>query len=250
MWYSDECIRNCCSDGQGFEKKCKGGTKMKVVIIGGRGTAIVVADQMFDAHERFGMDIEVLGLALDDHSQGDSIGGYPIICGIKEAYEKYGQYDDVKFVYQLYRPDVIHERTELLRGLQIPKPKFCNFIHPAVMLARSVKIGWGNVLLANVVVNCGSIIGDFNTVNSGTLLGHDIVVGDNNFFAAQVCVGSGLHIGNENFFGLNTSIRNGITIGSLNIVGMASNITKSVGDGNVLYGNPAVIKPKLNNVIR
>lgn len=31
---------------------------MKVILIGGRGTAIVVADQMFDAHERFGMDVE------------------------------------------------------------------------------------------------------------------------------------------------------------------------------------------------
>ena len=209
-----------------------------------------MADQMIDAHDRYGTDIEVLGLALDDHSHGDSIGGYPIICDIKEAYSKYRQYDDVKFVYQLYRPDVIHERAELLKGLQIPKSKFFNFIHPSVMFARSARIGIGNVLLANVVINCGSVIGDFNTINSGTLLGHDITIGDNNYFAAQVCVGSGLNIGNENFFGLNTSIRNSITIGSGNVVGMASNITKDVGDGNVLYGNPAVIKPQLNHVIR
>ena len=31
---------------------------MKIIIIGGRGTAIVIADQMYDAHKRFGMDIE------------------------------------------------------------------------------------------------------------------------------------------------------------------------------------------------
>ena len=30
---------------------------MKVVIIGGRGTAIVVADQICDAHDRYGKDI-------------------------------------------------------------------------------------------------------------------------------------------------------------------------------------------------
>ena len=53
-----------------------------------------------------------------------------------------------------------------------------------------------------------------------------------------------------NFIGLNTSIRNGITIGDGNIVGMSSNITKSVGDDNVLYGNPAIIKPQLNHIIR
>ena len=223
---------------------------MKIVIIGGRGTAIVIADQIWDARQRFGMDIEVLGLALDDHSGGDEVSGYPILCDIKDAYEKFKKYDDVKFIYQLYRPDLMRERTQILTDLNIPIEKFCNFIHPSVMLAKSAKIGLGNVLLSNVVENCNTILGNFNTVNSGTLLGHDITVGNNNYFAGQVCVGSGLSIGNENFIGLNSSIRNGITIGNNNIVGMSSNITKSVDSNCVLYGNPAIIKPQLNHIIR
>ena len=223
---------------------------MKIVLIGGRGTAIVIADQIWDARQRFGMDIEVLGLALDDRSGGDEVSGYPILCDIKDAYEKFKKYDDVKFIYQLYRPDSMRERTQILTELNIPQEKFCNFIHPSVMLAKSAKIGIGNVLLANVVVNCNAILGNFNTVNSGTLLGHDIKVGNNNYFAGQVCVGSGLSIGNENFIGLNSSIRNGIIIGNNNIVGMSSNITKSVDNNCVLYGNPAIIKPQLNHIIR
>lgn len=223
---------------------------MKFVIIGGRGTAIVIADQIFDAHVRFGADVEVLGLALDDHSNGDDVSGYPILCGIKEVYAKYERCNDVKFIYSLYRPDVIYERSQLLYSLNIPMEKFANFIHPSVMLAKTAVVGCGNVFLANVVVNCNAIIGNFNTVNSGTLLGHDIKIGNNNYFAGQVCVGSGLTIGDMNFFGLNTSIRNGIEIGNNNVVGMASNITKSIADNNVLYGNPAQIKPKLNHIIR
>ena len=223
---------------------------MKVVLIGGRGTAIVIADQIYDANKRFGVDIEVIGLALDDRSCGDNINGYPILCDIKEVYGKYKQYEDVKFIYQLYRPDVMRERVQILTDLKIPAEKFCNFIHPSVMLAKSAKMGFGNVLLANVVLNCNAVIGNFNTVNSGTLLGHDIVIGNNNYFAGQVCVGSGLTIGNENFIGLNSSIRNGINIGNNNIVGMSSNITKNIGNDSVLYGNPAVVKPKLNHIIR
>lgn len=223
---------------------------MKIVLIGGRGTAIVVADQIYDAHQRFGMDIEVLGLALDDHSGGDDVSGYPILCDIKDAYKKFEKYDDVKFIYQLYRPDVLRERVQLLESLNIPLEKFANFIHPSVMMAKTAKYGYGNVFLANAVINCNAVIGNFNTVNSGTLLGHDIVIGNNNYFAGQVCVGSGLRIGNMNFFGLNSSIRNGITIGDGNVVGMSSNITKDVSNDNVLYGNPAAIKPKLNHVIR
>lgn len=223
---------------------------MKVILIGGRGTAIVIADQIFDAHHRFGVNIEVLGLALDDISGGDTISGYRILCPIKELYSRYGKYDDVKFIYSLYRPDVIRERTQILMDLNIPSEKFCNFIHPSAMIAKSASLGYGNVLLANVVVNSNARIGNFNTVNSGTLLGHDIIVGNNNYIAGQVCVGSGLEIGNENFIGLNSSIRNGIKFGNNNIVGMSSNVTKDVSDNNILYGNPAIIKPKLNHIIR
>lgn len=222
----------------------------KIILIGGRGTAIVIADQICDASKRFGEKIEVLGLALDDLSEGNEISGYPILCPIKKLNETYGKYEDVQFIYSLYRPDVMHERTQILYSLGIPIEKFANFIHPSVMLAKSATLGYGNVLLANVVVNCNAHIGNFNTVNSGTLLGHDIVIGNNNYFAGQVCVGSGLEIGNENFIGLNSSIRNGIHIGDMNIVGMSSNITKDISNNNVLYGNPAVIQPKLNHIIR
>ena len=222
----------------------------KIILIGGRGTAIVIADQIYDAQQRFGMQIEVIGLALDDLSNGTEISGYPILCGIKEVSSKYGHFEDVFFIYQLYRPDVIHERVQILKNLNIPANKFCNFIHPSVMLAKSAQIGYGNVILANVVINCNVKLGNFNTVNSGTLLGHDIEIGSYNYFAGQVCVGSGLKIQDENFFGLNTTVRNGITIGSRNVIGMASNITKDVTDENILYGNPAIIKPKLNHIIR
>ena len=69
----------------------------KIIIIGGRGTAIVIADQIYDAATRFGKEIEVLGLALDDHSNGDDVTGYPILCDIKDLYMKYGKYEDIKY---------------------------------------------------------------------------------------------------------------------------------------------------------
>lgn len=223
---------------------------MKIIIIGGRGTAIVIADQIDDAHNRFDMDIEVLGLALDDRSGGDSVSGYPILCDINKLHNQYGVYKDVFYIYSLYRPDVMEERSRLLYSLNLPIHKFCNFIHPSVMLSKSAKLGYGNVLLANTVVNSNVHINNFNTVNSGSLIGHDTYIGNNNFIAAHACLGSSLLIGNMNFIGLNSSIRNGIKIGDSNIIGMASNVTKDVINRRVLYGNPAQIKEKLNNIIR
>lgn len=213
---------------------------MKVVIIGGKGTAIVIADQIYDAHVRFGMDIEVLGLALDDRTMGDEIYGYPILCGIHEVYDMFKDDDDVKFIYSLYRNDQIRERTKLLYDLNIPEEKWCNFIHPSALVARSVKMGYGNVVLANCVINAGTVVGNFNTLNSGTLLGHDIKVGNNNFFAAQVTVGSLLEIGDMNFFGLNTTIKTGIRLGEAILIGQASNVTHSFCNDETIFGNPAM----------
>lgn len=213
---------------------------MKVVIIGGQGTAIVIADQIYDAYIRFGMDIEVLGLALDDRTMGDEIYGYPILCGIREVYDKFKDDEDVKFIYSLYRNDQIRERTKLLYDLNIPIEKWCNFIHPSALIARSVQMGYGNVVLANCVINAGTIVGNFNTLNSGTLLGHDIKVGNNNFFAAQVTVGSMLEIGDMNFFGLNASIKTGVHLGEAILVGQASNVTHSFDHDETVFGNPAM----------
>ena len=213
---------------------------MKIVIIGGKGTAIVIADQMYDAKVRYGMDIEVLGLALDDRTMGDEIYGYPIICGIKEVYERFKNDNDVKFIYSLYRSDQIRERCKILYDLNIPAEKWCNFIHPSALVARSAKMGYGNVVLANCVINAGVVMGNFNTLNSGTLLGHDIVVGNNNFFAAQVTVGSLLEIGDMNFIGLNTSIKTGVRLGDAILVGQASNVPKSFDCDETVFGNPAM----------
>lgn len=210
---------------------------MKIIIIGGRGTSMVIADQIYDARVRYNVDIEVIGLALDDRSKGDSICGYPILCDIKDVYQKYKQFDDVKLIYALHRPDRIRERSKLLYDLHIPSDKFCNFIHPSVMLAHTAEIGYGNVILANCVVNHGAILGNFNTINSGVLIGHDSKIGNNNFFAGHVVTSSGITIGDMNFIGLNSAIHR--SMGSGNLVGQCSNAIKEIGDDLTVFGNPA-----------
>ncbi|MCK5028107.1 MAG: acetyltransferase [Bacteroidales bacterium] len=222
----------------------------KVIIIGGKGTAVIIAEQIYDAVTRFNEKIEFLGFAFDDETMGDTINGFPLLCKTYDAYKKYGSYNDVKFIYSLYRPDLMKVRAELLYSFKIPDEKMYTFIHPSALVTRSAKIGSGSVVLANVIINSNSVIGRNNTFNVGTLIGHDTKLGDNNFFAAQVCVGSNLIIGNGNFVGLNSSLRNFLNIGDYNVVGMQSNVTKNILNEQVLYGNPAVVKGPLNNAVR
>lgn len=131
------------------------------------------------------------------------------------------------------------ERIDLRDSLAIPKERYYSFIHPSALIARSVKMGFGNIVLAHCTINPNAIMGNFNTINSGALIGHDTIIGDNNFIAGQTCIGSGLEISNGNFFGLNSSLKNKIKIGNYNIIGMAANVVKDTENNRTLIGNPA-----------
>lgn len=211
----------------------------KVVIIGGKGTAVVIAEQIFDAHNRFGMDIEVLGFAFDDPLYNKGINGWPVLCGTKEVWEKYKNDESIKFVFALYRSDLIRERIELRNSYGIDENRFLSFVHPTAYIAKSAQIGKGNVILANCAINSNAVIGDFNTLQTGTLIGHDTKLGNSNFFAAHTCIGSNIKIGNGNFSGLNCCVKNFVEMGDYNLIGQCANIVKNVSDGNVMVGNPA-----------
>lgn len=215
---------------------------MKVIIIGGRGTPTLIAEQMTEAHDEFGMDVEVLGLALDDHSGGDSVNGYPILCGIRELHEKYGHYQDVYYVYSLYREDLIHERSELLYSLNFPLEKFCNFIHPLARVSKKAKMGLGNIIMMNSIVQMNVTLGNFNTV-LGSSIGHDSDLGNNNFFAGRCTMGGCCSIGSENFFGLGTIIPSETKIGSHNFIGAGCCVMRKLKDGRMLYHKGTKIHP-------
>lgn len=210
----------------------------KVIIIGGKGSAVVAAEQIYDAQKRFGTPIELLGFAFDDESFGGEIDGWPVLCKTTEAWEKYKDEEDVKFIFQLYRPDLLIERIALKESYGIPEERFCTFVHPSCFVARSAKIGTGTIIMANTVVNPHAEIGKFCTIQSNCTIGHDSVMGNYNFIATQSTVGN-LKMGDRNFMGINCTSNNFITIGDDCFIAMASNVVKSIPSNTKVLGNPA-----------
>ena len=61
----------------------------KVVIIGGKSSAILLADYIYDAQHKHGMPIECIGFAYNDVPIGTDINGFSVISRVEDVYDKY-----------------------------------------------------------------------------------------------------------------------------------------------------------------
>lgn len=210
----------------------------KVIIIGGKSSASLIADYIYDAQHKHNVPIECLGFAYDAEPVGSDINGFPVLCKVNEVYAKYKEDEQVKFIFQMYDIQNMQATIDFKDSLGIPKDRYCTFIHPSCMISRSAEIGTGSVVLAHTVVNPKAVIGEFNSIMSGVTIGHDARVGNYNLIATQAIVAN-LVMGDRNFIGINATTNNKITIGDDCMIGMASNVVKDVPSGTKCFGNPA-----------
>lgn len=213
----------------------------RVIIFGGKGTAINIAEQIEDARLRFNYPMSVEGFAIDDPSLGEDLAGFPIVCGVREAWCKYRD-SDILFIFSLYRPDVMHERLALLRDLEIPPPRFANFVHPSAYVSSTVSLGYGNVILSNASLLHRVRLGNFNIVNSQVVIEHESAIQDGSFIAACSCIGARVQIGSGVFLGLNATVREDVVIADYATIGMASCVLRNVDEQTIVYGMPAKAK--------
>ncbi len=213
----------------------------RVVIIGGKGTAVNIAEQILQSRSQYGTPFELLGFALDDPDLGDSINGFPVLCKTRDVLAKFTSMD-VKFLFSLYKPAQMKERVALLKSYAIPRDRFLTFVHPLAYVAPSAQLGVGNVVLANSTIQSNVTVGDHNVINSQVLIEHNATLHDSNFIAGAVTIGSAVKIGIGNFIGLNASVREGVCIRDYTFIGMASNVLRDVQTDATVFGNPARLR--------
>jgi acetyltransferase-like isoleucine patch superfamily enzyme len=210
---------------------------MKIIVIGGKGTAVDIGEQIVNAREQHNANVELLGWAVDDETLGREINGYPVLCKPRELAEKFDE-PEIKLIFSLYKADKMEERVNLLVSYGIALSRFANFIHPLAYVAKSAVMGVGNVLLSHSGLYSNVSIGNHNILYARSFIGHDTRVGDNNFFVGAG-VGSENRIGNGVFMGMNCTINGGVTIDDFAFIGMCSNVLRNVETRQVVFGNPA-----------
>ena len=213
-----------------------------VVIFGGKGTAINIAEQIEHARRVFGNPMRVKGFAVDDPSLGATVAGFPIVAGVRDAWERFRE-TSVQFIFALYRPDRMPERMQLRHDLGIPRERFANFVHPLSYVSASVALGCGNTVLSHSSVHHGAALGDCNIINSNVVVEHDAELQNSVFLAAGACIGARARLGNGVFVGLNATIREDIRVVDFAFIGMSACVLHDIDRQSVVFGVPARPRP-------
>jgi len=125
-----------------------------------------------------------------------------------------------------------------------PNFTFVKTIHPNAQIAKNVQIGDGTVIMAGVIINSNSTVGNHCILNTNSSLDHDGFMDDFSSLAPNVTTGGDVKIGKFSAISLGANIVNGITIKEQTVVGAGSAVLEDIPEFSVAYGVPAKIMRK------
>jgi len=209
----------------------------KVIIFGGTGDPITIANAITDATIRGYAEWKVMGLLNDSLKIGANLEGYEILGDLNDTQKfiELGYY----FINAILRIDGNPYRIKKIEELSIPLDRMVTFIHPTAYVSPGVQFGPGCAVMPNACINSGTIFGKGCLILQGATVGHNCTLSDYCHISAQACLGAELKIGRGVHFGMNSCVRENITIGDFSTIGMGSVLLKDIGVAEIWAGSPA-----------
>lgn len=120
--------------------------------------------------------------------------------------------------------------------------ELATLIHPSAIIANSVTIGAGSVVMPRAIINASSIIGKGVIINSGAIVEHDCVVGDFAHICPGVAMAGGVSVGKRTWIGIGSSVIQCVKIKDDITIGAGSVVVSDIDSGSVAYGNPCRVR--------
>lgn len=117
--------------------------------------------------------------------------------------------------------------------------RFITFVDDRARVGKSVHLTDGAVICANSIVTVDVKIGRHTHINSGCLVGHDVVIGDFVTLSSAVNLAGNVHVDDDVFFGTGAIVIPGRKIGPGATVGAGSVVVRHVKPRVTVFGNPA-----------
>jgi sugar O-acyltransferase (sialic acid O-acetyltransferase NeuD family) len=116
---------------------------------------------------------------------------------------------------------------------------FSGVTHPSAVLAADVELGQGAQIMAGVVIQSGTIIGENVIVNTKSGVDHDCVIGAHAHIAPGATLCGGVRVGEGAFIGAGATVIQGVTLGRNCLVAAGAVVVADVADGRKVVGVPA-----------
>jgi len=202
-----------------------------LLVIGAGGHGRVVADAAF-AGGQYGS----IAFLDDRFEECKSALGKPVMGPISAASIYLTEFSDavVAIGDNVLRLELI--KKLLLLGFNLPA-----IIHPKAYIGMDVNLGSGAVVLANAVVNTGSILGDGVIINTGATVDHDNVIGDGVHISPGAHLAGEVSVGECSWIGTGAAIIVQVKVGVHSIIGAGAVVIRNVPDRVTLVGVPGHI---------
>lgn len=201
-------------------------------IIGARGFGREIFN-LFTESRNVYPGVECKGFLDDKMNALEGFEGYPPIVSSVEDFMP--QPDDV-FVCAL--GDVKFKR-KYVEMVLAKGGEFITLKHPTAYVSKNAMIGTGCIICAYTRISCDVKIGDFNTFQPFSTVGHDTIIGDFCHFNTYSFFGGGVKIGNNVTLHTGAIIHPHKRVCDNSIVGAGAVVIRNVPNDTTVYGNPA-----------
>lgn len=188
----------------------------RLVIVGASGHGKVIADIAKKA------GYETL-FFLDDDPEIKECGGNPVVGSSADAM----RYEDCDFIIGIGNAKI---RQRVQESLENQKLHVVSLVHPTAVIAESVSIRPGVVVMAGSVINTETSIGKGCIINTCSSVDHDCIISD------YVHVSVGAHVAGTVFVGVRTWVGAGAVVS--NNVSICADCT--IGAGAVVVADIAI----------
>lgn len=197
-----------------------------VVIVGAGGHGVVV----YDVLRRAG---RIVAAFVDEAEtvQGTTVMGVPVV-----APEAVGAPSNALVIVGIGNNAARRGAYERFRSRGYDT---CVAVHPSAVVGEHVTLAPGTVVMAGVVINPRTDVGENAVLNTGCRVDHDCRIGAHVHIAPGATITGAVSIGQSTLIGAGAVILPGVKVGSGAIVGAGAVVVRDVADGSVVIGVPA-----------
>lgn len=200
--------------------------KKELLIIGASGHGKVVADIALRLNKWENISF------LDDNTSLKTVMGLPVIGRSRDAYKYIDKFEIVVAIGNN------HIRKKIQDGLTIKGGVLATLVHPSAIISAGVDIGVGSVIMAGVVVNPCTEIGQGCIVNTSSSLDHDNDLDDYVHISPGVHLSGNVKVGNCTWIGVGATVSNNISICDDCVIGAGGVVVKDIKTSGTYMGVP------------